>query len=126
MLFRSCPLPAFRNCFVEFTQRLNVLLMNLWGRKCVLPILLLRHLSSSSCTTAFLSIHLLMLNITHYQRNANQNHSEVPFHASQIRSLTKLKSLLLIVCFRTLEFNLPCIQRFIYKVFSKDTFEFTN
>ena len=25
-----------------------------------------------------------MLNITHYQRNANQNHSEVPFHASQI------------------------------------------
>ena len=27
------PLPAFRSCFVEFTQRLNVLLMNLWGRK---------------------------------------------------------------------------------------------
>ena len=26
-----CPLPAFRSCFVEFTQRLNVLLMNqLW------------------------------------------------------------------------------------------------
>ena len=24
-----------------------------------------------------------MLNITHYQRNANQNHSEVPLHASQ-------------------------------------------
>ena len=24
-----------------------------------------------------------MLNITHYQRNANQNHNEVPFHASQ-------------------------------------------
>ena len=24
-----------------------------------------------------------MLNITHYQRNANQNHYEVPFHASQ-------------------------------------------
>ena len=24
-----------------------------------------------------------MLNITHYQRNANQNHSEVPSHASQ-------------------------------------------
>ena len=24
-----------------------------------------------------------MLNITHYQRNVNQNHSEVPFHASQ-------------------------------------------
>ena len=27
--------------------------------------------------------HEKMLNITHYQRNANQNHSEVPFHASQ-------------------------------------------
>ena len=24
-----------------------------------------------------------MLNITHYQRKANQNHNEVPFHASQ-------------------------------------------
>ena len=24
-----------------------------------------------------------MLNITHYQRNANQNRNEVPFHASQ-------------------------------------------
>ena len=24
-----------------------------------------------------------MLNITHHQRNANQNHSEVPLHASQ-------------------------------------------
>ena len=28
-----CPLPAFRSCFVEFAQRSNVLLMNLWGRK---------------------------------------------------------------------------------------------
>ena len=29
-----CSLPAFRSCFVEFTQCLkNVLLMNLWGRK---------------------------------------------------------------------------------------------
>ena len=24
-----------------------------------------------------------MPNITHYQKNANQNHNEVPFHASQ-------------------------------------------
>ena len=24
-----------------------------------------------------------MINITHYQRNANQNHNEVPLHASQ-------------------------------------------
>ena len=29
-----CPLPVFRSCFVEFTRRLNALLMNLWGRKC--------------------------------------------------------------------------------------------
>ena len=28
-----CPLLAFRSCFVEFTQGVNVLLMNLWGRK---------------------------------------------------------------------------------------------
>ena len=28
-----CPLPAFRSCFVAFTQHLNVLLMNLWQRK---------------------------------------------------------------------------------------------
>ena len=27
--------------------------------------------------------HEKVLNITHYQRNANQNHYEVPFHASQ-------------------------------------------
>ena len=27
--------------------------------------------------------HEKMLNITHYQRNANQNHSEVPSHAGQ-------------------------------------------
>ena len=28
-----CPLPAFRSCFVAFTQRSNVLLMKFWGRK---------------------------------------------------------------------------------------------
>ena len=27
--------------------------------------------------------HMKMLNITHYQRNANQNHNKVPSHASQ-------------------------------------------
>ena len=27
--------------------------------------------------------HEKMLNITHYQRNANQNHNEIPLHASQ-------------------------------------------
>ena len=30
-----------------------------------------------------LQTHEKMLNITHYQRNANQNHNEVPSHASQ-------------------------------------------
>ena len=29
------------------------------------------------------SKHKKMLNISHYQRNANQNHNEVPLHASQ-------------------------------------------
>ena len=28
-------------------------------------------------------VGLKMLNITHYQINANQNHNEVPFHTSQ-------------------------------------------
>ena len=28
-----CPLPAYRSCFMEFAQRWNVLLRNLWGRK---------------------------------------------------------------------------------------------
>ena len=34
-----------------------------------------------------------MFNITHYQRNANQNHNEVPFHASQNGKFTKSESL---------------------------------
>ena len=29
----QCPMPMFRNCFVEFTQCSNDLLMNLWERK---------------------------------------------------------------------------------------------
>ena len=41
-----CPVPAFRSCFVEFTQCLNVLLMNLWGRKWSL-VLLLCHLRTA-------------------------------------------------------------------------------
>ena len=31
-----------------------------------------------------------MLNITHYQRNANQNHNEVPSHTSQNGSYSKV------------------------------------
>ena len=30
-----------------------------------------------------------MLNITHYQRNANQNHNEVPLHTSQMTAIQK-------------------------------------
>ena len=37
-----------------------------------------RHFSKEDLQT-----HEKMLNITHYQRNANQNHNEVPLHASQ-------------------------------------------
>ena len=39
--------------------------------------------------------HEKMLNITHYQRNANQNHNEVPFHAGQkllSKCLQKIKT----------------------------------
>ena len=34
--FSGCLMSSagFQSCFVEFTRRLNVLLMNLWGRKC--------------------------------------------------------------------------------------------
>ena len=49
-----CPLPAFRNCFVEFTQRLNVLLMNLWGEKVVSP--------SYSSTILGLPPHIILFN----------------------------------------------------------------
>ena len=42
-----CPLPGFRSCFVEFTRRLNALLMNLLGRKCSPRPTPLRHLGSS-------------------------------------------------------------------------------
>ena len=34
--------------------------------------------------------HEKMLNITHYQRNANQNHNEVPFHSSQNDCIQKV------------------------------------
>ena len=34
--------------------------------------------------------HEKMLNITHYQRNANQNHNEVPSHAGQNGCYPKL------------------------------------
>ena len=34
-----------------------------------------------------LKTHEKMLNITHYQRNANQNHNEVPSHAGQMAAI---------------------------------------
>ena len=40
-----------------------------------------RHFSKNDIQMA--NKHEKMLNITHYQRNANQNHNEVPFHTSQ-------------------------------------------
>ena len=40
-----------------------------------------RHFSKEDIQLAIK--HEKMLNITHYQRNANQNHYEVPFHTSQ-------------------------------------------
>ena len=38
-----------------------------------------------------------MLNITHYQRNANQNHYEVPFHARQKGCYPKVNKQLMMV-----------------------------
>ena len=42
-----------------------------------------RHFSNEDIQMAKKKTHEKMLNITHYQRNANQNHNEVPLHASQ-------------------------------------------
>ena len=42
-----------------------------------------RHLFKEDIQMANKQTHEKMLNITHYQRNANQNHKEVPFHTRQ-------------------------------------------
>ena len=49
--------------------------INKWDKE------LSRHLSKEDILLA--KKHEKMLNITHHPRNANENHSEVPFHSSQ-------------------------------------------
>ena len=48
-----------------------------------------RHFSKEDIQMAK-KTHEKMLNITHYQRNANQNHNEVPLHATQDGCYTKV------------------------------------
>ena len=42
-----------------------------------------RHFSEENIEMAKKETHENMLNITHYQRKANQKHNEVPSHTSQ-------------------------------------------
>ena len=43
----------------------------------------LPELSDLRASSSDASLKVKVLNITHYQRNANQNHNEVPSHAGQ-------------------------------------------
>ena len=47
-----------------------------------------RHFSKEDIQIAN-KTHGKMLNITHYQRNANQNHNEVPSHTGQMAAIQK-------------------------------------
>ena len=47
-----------------------------------------RHLVKEDIQMA--QTHEKMLNITHYQRNVNQNHNEIPLHASQVGCYPKV------------------------------------
>ena len=65
-----CLLPAFRSCFVEFTQRSNVLSMNLWGRKwspCPIPLPSEDHPLNFLKLTALLRYDLHKIKLSHFK-----------------------------------------------------------